>query len=217
MSTFRKPVGPLPPRVYWRRRLLVLLGLVAVVVVIMLIVIRPGASSGSPSSSVTDAPRASGADAATSVESDPAVAAETLADGAPCEPEQIVVQALTDMSEYPADAQPNLSLAITNTGGNACVMNAGTSVQVFTITSGAEVYWTSTDCQVDPVDTEVTLESQETISSAAPIVWDRTRSSPETCGEDSRGEPVPAGGASYHLAVSVDGIPAESTKQFLLY
>ena len=38
MSTIRNPVGPQPPSVYWRRRLVALLALVAVIVVIVLIV-----------------------------------------------------------------------------------------------------------------------------------------------------------------------------------
>jgi len=92
---------------------------------------------------------------------------------------------------------------------------AGTKAQVFTITSGTEVYWLSTDCQVDPVDAEVSLTPGTPISSSVPIVWDRTRSSVDTC--QGPREAVPAGGASYHLAVTVDGFASESTKQFQLY
>lgn len=44
MSTLRNPVGPQPPSVYWRRRIMVLLGLIAVIVVVVLIVVRPGAA-----------------------------------------------------------------------------------------------------------------------------------------------------------------------------
>ena len=39
MSTIRTPVGPQPPSVYWRRRLVVLLALIAVIVVIVLIIV----------------------------------------------------------------------------------------------------------------------------------------------------------------------------------
>jgi hypothetical protein len=48
-----------------------------------------------------------------------------------------------------------------------------------------------------------------------PIVWDRTRSSADTCGGPR--EAVPAGGASYHLSVAVDGFESEASKQFLVY
>jgi hypothetical protein len=86
---------------------------------------------------------------------------------------------------------------------------------VFIVKSGNEVYWSSTDCQVDPVPAEVTLEPEQAVSSSEPLVWDRTRSSADSC--DGERSAVPGGGASYHLAVSVDGFESESTKQFLLY
>ena len=108
-----------------------------------------------------------------------------------------------------------MSVTITNTGKNICVLNAGTKAQIFTVTSGTEVYWSSTDCQVDPIDAEVSLVPGTPISSSAPIVWDRTRSTPETC--TGPREAVPADGASYHLSVSVDGFASAETKQFQLY
>ncbi|MFF2275543.1 hypothetical protein [Agromyces sp. NPDC058126] len=208
MSTNSAPSGRQTPQVYRRRRLLVLLGIVAVIVAIVLIIVRPGASEGGevpPTSSPTESTSPE-----TAIPTEP-----TAADGDPCGPEQITVEAITDKSSYAAGEQPQLSVEITNTGKNVCVLNAGTKAQVFTITSGDEVYWTSTDCQTDAIDAEVSLTPGTPISSSAPIVWDRTRSTPETC--DGPREAVPAGGASYHLAVSVDGFESAEQKQFLLY
>ncbi|MFE6965726.1 hypothetical protein ACFVAJ_11460 [Agromyces sp. NPDC057679] len=209
MSTNSAPSGRQTPQVYRRRRLLVLLGIVAVIVAIVLIIVRPGASEGgevSPKSTPgTETPSPE-----TAIPTEP-----TATDGDPCGPEQITVEAITDKSSYAAGEQPQLSVEITNTGKNVCVLNAGTKAQVFTITSGDEVYWTSTDCQTDAIDAEVSLTPGTPISSSAPIVWDRTRSTPETC--DGPREAVPAGGASYHLAVSVDGFESAEQKQFLLY
>ncbi|QEO15092.1 hypothetical protein FLP10_12205 [Agromyces intestinalis] len=216
MSTNRTPQGRVSPAVYRRRRLVVLLGLVAVIVAIVLIVVRPGASQGEPASkggpaaaNETEAPPSS-TEPATAIPTEP-----TAADGDPCEPDQVLVEAVTDRTEYAADQQPQLSVTITNTGTNACVLNAGTTAQVFTIRSGEEQYWVSTDCQTDQVDAEVLLAPGTPISSSVPIIWDRTRSSPDTC--DQPREAVPAGGASYHLDVSVDGIESEASKQFMLF
>src|SRR3712207_6189457 len=50
MSTSRSPVGPLPAKVYWRRRIVVGLGLLAVLVAIVLIVVRPGQGAATPPS-----------------------------------------------------------------------------------------------------------------------------------------------------------------------
>ena len=212
MSTNQTPAGRQSPQVYRRRRLLVLIGLIAVIVAVVLIIVRPGSSQGddrgaSPSTSPTTVPSTSNP---TTIPTEP-----TAADGDPCSPEKILVEAVTDKSAYEAAEQPQLSVTITNTGKNICVLNAGTAQQVFTIKSGEELYWTSTDCQVDAIDAEVSLTPGTPISSAVPIIWDRTRSSPETC--NGPRETVPAGGASYHLSVSVDGFESAESKQFQLY
>lgn len=218
MSTIKRPVGPQPSSVYWRRRLLVLLGVVAVVVVIVLIVARPGSSSGEPANhssgtGSTSTPSAVGSTAPTAgATSIPTASAS--ADGQPCKPADVTVQAVTDKDAYAPGELPQLSVALTNTGSNACTIDAGTAQQLFTITSGAEVYWKSTDCQTDKVDAVVLLQPAKTISSKVPITWDRTRSDPATC--QAKRAQVPAGGASYHLETTVSGIKSAQTKQFIL-
>ncbi|MWB99078.1 hypothetical protein [Agromyces seonyuensis] len=237
MSTIRNPVGPQPTKVYWRRRVMVLLGLLAVVVVVLLIVFRPGSGSASPNPTETPEP------SETAVETEPAgdPAAEGAADaegaedavayepveptipeteaavegGTDCKESNVAVTARTDQVDYAAGVQPQLTLAIENTGSKPCVIDAGTAAQVFTIKSGEEQYWTSTDCAEGAVSTEITLEPGKTVVSGAPIVWDRTRSAPDTC--DGEREAVPAGGAAYWLTVSVDGIEDSQGTQFLLY
>lgn len=196
---------------------MVLLGLIAVIVAIVLVVVRPASGQGD------EADADGGSGAAQSASADGGSAAEetliptepTAADGDACTDAQVHVEAVTDKTVYEPGEQPQLSVTITNTGSNVCVLNAGTNAQVFTITSGDEQYWISTDCQVDPIDAEVSLAPNAPISSSAPIVWDRTRSSVDSC-EGPR-EAVPADGASYHLAVSVDGFSSATTRQFQLY
>ncbi len=187
-----------------------LIGLVAVIIAIVLVIVRPGASQGEePGPSVAPSVESS-APPETAIPTEP-----TAADGDPCAPEKVLVEAVTDKSSYEPGEQPQLSVTITNTGKNVCVLNAGTAAQVFTITSGSEQYWISTDCQVDAIDAEVSLTPGAPVSSSVPLIWDRTRSTPETC--TGARETVPAGGASYHLAVSVDGFASVEQKQFLLY
>lgn len=210
MSTFKHPVGPQPSKVYWRRRLIVGLAALAVIVVIILIVIRPGASSGAPATpSPTTAARHTADPQSSTIPTDP-----TTASGAACKPANVDVEAMTDKANYGAAELPQLTVSITNTGPNACKLDAGTKAQVFTITSGTEVYWRSTDCQTGAVDAEILLQPGKTVKSQAPIAWDRTRSDPATC--SAKRSPVPAAGASYHLATSVDGIASKTTKQFIL-
>lgn len=193
---------------------MVLLGLVAVIVAIVLVLVRPGSSQGEE----PDGDGGTGESQSSSGQSAPPTVIpteSTATDGDACAANDIVVEAVTDKTVYEAGEQPQLSVTITNAGSNVCVLNAGTNAQVFTITSGEELYWLSTDCQVEFIDAEVSLEPGTPISSSVPIVWDRTRSSADTC--DGPREAVPAGGASYHLGVAVDGFESAERKQFLLY
>lgn len=206
MSTFRNPVGPQSPQVYWRRRLMVGLGLLAVIVVVLLIVFRPGADASNDDkkpaadTSATDTPEST----------DEPVQEE----GEACNPANITVEAVTDKTQYAAGQQPMISMSIVNDGSVACVMDVGTDQQVYEITSGSESYWKSTDCQTEPAEQKVALEPGVK-QTTTPIPWDRTRSDASTCTAER--SPVTAGGASYHLTVQLGELESENTAQFLLY
>ena len=213
MSTIKHPVGPQSSKVYWRRRLVVGLGLLAVLVIIFLIIVRPGSSSGDPTSTNPPAATDVASDASTGAAGGTGAASGTA--GGACAPGVVQIDAITDAVDYAADVEPLLTLSITNTGTVPCTLNAGTAAQVFTISSGDDIYWTSTDCQTDAADAEITLEPGVAVSSSSPVAWDRTRSSTDTCADETR-DAAPAGGASYYLSVSVDGIESKSSTQFLL-
>ena len=187
------------------------------IIAIVLVIVRPGSSQGDEPDAAAGAAPSATADPSDEPTAPPTVipTEATEVDGDACTTKNVTVEAVTDKTVYEAGEQPQLSVTIMNTGKNVCVLNAGTNAQVFTVKSGEELYWQSTDCQVDPIDAEVSLTPGTPISSSVPIVWDRTRSSAETC-EGPR-EAVPAGGASYHLEVTVDGIASETSKQFQLY
>lgn len=203
MSTFRTPVGPQSSRTYWRRRLVVILGILAVIVVVALIVGRPG-SSKTPAS--TADPKSSSSPA-------PATSDAPAADGT-CAPASISVVAITDAGSYADGQQPLLSLSITNTGTTECTFAVGTDVQDYTITSGTEKIWSSKDCQSAPAALIQTLKPGVALTTT-PFAWGRTRSDTATCASTNLPQ-VTAGGASYHLAATVNGVTSKETKQFLL-
>jgi hypothetical protein len=203
MSTFRNPVGPQPTKIYWRRRLVVILGLLAVIVIISLIVFRPG----------NDKPQTA-ADTKPSSSATPASTEAPAGDDAECAEGVVDVVPITDAGDYGADQQPLLSLSITNTGTTACTFNAGTDAQEYVVTSGEEKIWSSKDCQTEPVANAQVLEPGVALTTT-PFPWDRTRSAADTC--DSTDRPsVTAGGASYHLEVTINGVTSADTKQFIL-
>lgn len=202
MSTFRNPVGPQAPQVYWRRRLLLLLGAVAVIVVVILIIVRPGSGT----------PKAVDTDRAATTHSGKATDSATTAKA--CVPANVKVQAVTDKSTYAATVLPQISMTVTNTGTANCTINLGSTQQELIITSGSETIWDSKDCQTDAVDKQVVLAANKPLTTPA-IPWNRTRSSKTTCTSTAL-PPVTAGGASYHLAAKVGAIASKDTVQFVL-
>lgn len=201
MSTLRNPVGSQPPSVYWRRRLFVLLGLAAVVAIIVLIIVRPGSGQeGRETPSPT--PTTSGAASAPPAEA-----------GGSCNPAVLVIEPVLDKTTYQAGEQPQVSVRVTNTGSAACTLTVGVDQLVFSIVSGSDPIWTSSDCLTTP-EFELELQPGQPISNA-PIAWDRTRSAPDTC--SSSRPAVIAGGATYRLSVAIGSVESEADLPFLLY
>jgi hypothetical protein len=199
MSTVRNPVGPQPPSVYWRRRLLVLLGLIAVIVIIVLIVARPGGDNtgnGTPVPSDT-----------------PTNTAPPAEEGESCNPAVIELEPITDAASYASGVQPMISMSITNTGSVACTLDVGTAAQAYFIVSGSDPIWNSRDCQQGGDSLERLIEPNTPLTTA-PFPWDRTRSAPDTCGT---GRPeVIAGGATYRLSVTLGDIESAEDTPFIL-
>jgi len=216
------------PAVYRRRRLTVLLVAIVLIVGIALLVWQPwnaGASetdpNPSPTPSSSSSPSASGTVTATPLPSPTASQADAEApegDAAPavaCTAGMVEVTGVTDKESYAAGENPQLSISLTNTGGVPCAMNVGTTTQTFTIRSGDDVWWRSTDCQTEPSDQTVTIDAGQTVTSVTPLTWDRTRSSVSTCGDVDR-QAAPGGGSSFHLTVSIGGVESSESRQFLL-
>ncbi len=165
------------PGVYRRRRLVVLLVLIAIIAAIVwLFVAQPWSSAAQPDAAPTlprtasASPSPSGATPAPAASS----AAEAAATSYPgpletapptCTRGEVTVEALTDQDEYDSGQNPQLSIRLTNTSDASCTMNVGTTTQSFTITSGSDTWWRSTDCQTEPSDMIVTLEAGQTVAS----------------------------------------------------
>ncbi|MCC8907940.1 hypothetical protein [Curtobacterium sp. GD1] len=229
MSSFRHPVGPEKPGVYWRRRAMVIGVLLLIVVVVVLIVVGRGGASADPGSSPASAsassagpsssPRATPSAAATpsgsasASASSSAPASGSAKDGSTCAKEQIELTPVVDKTSYGPTEDPKIAMSIKNTGSNSCHTDLGSSQQVLTISSGEEQYWSSKDCQTGGTNQDVTIKAGQTLTTPA-IAWDRTRSSTSTC--DSSRPSVTGGGASYHLEVAVGNIESKASVQFIL-
>jgi hypothetical protein len=208
--------------VYRRRRIVALIGLVLFVAFVglsaWLLITRPWAAetdaSPVPTSTGTPTPSVTPTQGTESPSPDPT--AEETPGVVACEAKDIVVTAVTDADTYAAGVLPNLSISLTNNGATDCTIDVGSTTQVFTVSSGADVWWRSTDCQENPSSMVATLAAGATVASKVPVVWDRTRSSVETCAQENRPR-APGGGSSYHVAVEIGGFAGAATKQILLY
>ncbi|UNK71415.1 hypothetical protein [Microbacterium sp. H1-D42] len=209
--------------VYRRRRLLVIvLSLVLVAAIgggVWLAIAQPwSAVSGTPATSSPKPTKPAPSDSESPSE-EPSDAPSPDASETPgivaCAAADIVVEAQTDADTYAAGELPELSIKLTNRGEHDCTMNVGSATQKFTVTSGSDEWWRSTDCQTAPSDMIVTMKAGKSVSSATPVIWDRTRSSVDTC-EDKNRPRAPGGGASYHVNVEIGGFESETSKQVIL-
>lgn len=223
----------------YRRRRIVLLGalilvLAAIGIGVWLLLAQPWASAASestpkptPTSSSTSAAPTPGTVASPDAEaSNPQLPPDESPENVPeasqtpaivaCQAKDIEVAAVADAESYPDGALPKLSISLTNKGATDCTLDVGSTMQSFTISSGSDVWWRSTDCQQNPSSMIATLTAGTTVTSKEPVIWDRTRSSVETCEQENR-QRAPGGGASYHVAVSIGGFASVSTQQILLY
>lgn len=225
------------PAVYRRRRIVLLLALLAIAATVWLLIAQPWAGTASEPEAAGDEPKGQNTASALPVPAeqqstpDPSgtgAVEGSVPDGetptatpgatpvaAPCVARDIDVKAVTGKDTYAGDEKPQFSITLTNNGDD-CTLNVGTSGQSFTVTSGSDTWWRSTDCQSEPSDMVVLITAGQTVSSAAPLEWDRTRSAVGTCDDPTRPR-APGGGSSYHLAVEIGGISSTQAQQFLLY
>lgn len=217
------------PAVYRRRRLVLLLAVVAVVALVWLLIAQPWAGAATRNdtdpgakatqAAATDLPvpgaTTTGTDAGAATTGTPATPGD-IPSAKACIANDIAVEALADSESYGTGQNPQFSIRLTNHGDVDCSMNVGTSGQVFTVTSGDDVWWRSTDCQSEPSDMVVLLAAGQSVTSAAPLTWDRTRSAVGTCNDPGR-QAAPGGGASYYLNVEIGGIASTQQTLFLLY
>lgn len=206
MSTIRNPVGPQPPSVYWRRRVVALIALVAVIVVIILIVTAIANSNNKPASTPTDSAKPSDTPGP-----DPSATPTftSAAGGEACNPAQVALTAVTDSTSYDAGVNPQISMTITNAGSAPCTFDVGTASQEYIITSGTDRIWSSKDCQTSPASTPQVLQPGVPLSTT-PFAWDRTRSSTDTC-DGSRPAAVSGpDGPTYRLQVKLGTVESET-------
>jgi hypothetical protein len=174
------PRGPLPPSVYWRRRL-VTFGALFVVLALLLRAcggdgdgtLAPDPST-SPSGAATGVPRPTGPTGGTRPTSQPTTPAAQVG---PCPDTAVEVTARADAQTYSAARRPILTIGIANKGTVPCTRDVGQAAREIRVTSGNARIWSSDDCSPGGGSQIVTL-----LPGAAPltfnVTWSRKRSAP---------------------------------------
>jgi hypothetical protein len=181
------PRGPLPPGVYWRRRVLLL---VAVAAVIGLVAwscsggggkARVGAltsPSATPSARASAKPKPKPVVKPTVTKSvAPSPSVTTPAAPQPCPDSALTIDATANAQSYPAGVLPLLTIAVTNSSGAACTRDIGPGAAELRVLSGPDQVWSSDDCGTAKDSHVVTLQPGiRTVVSK--LHWSRHRSAP---------------------------------------
>ncbi len=181
------PRGPLPPVVYWRRRVITLAAALLVLLAVLKacggdgkdsLTATPGTTSRSPAASApakTTAPAPStSAKPATSPSPSPSPTGRP--EGQPCRDTDIEVSATANAKEYAAGARPRLTLVVKNRAPVSCTRDLGAAARELRVVSGSDRVWSSDDCSPGGDAEVVTIPAGG--SRSFPVTWSRTRSKP---------------------------------------
>lgn len=192
--------APTPQQVFRRRRALALLVLLVVVGLVCwgILVMRSDTSSSASDSKAT--PEVAGP-----IVSCPSGAVSVTV---------FVGDGTATVTQFAKGVDPKLWFSLTNNSKRACTFEAGSIGQFYAITTGPDTVWQSKDCdRTQDVSAVVTLQPKQVMMSP-PSEWYRVMSSSTGCGTGQK--PVVAGGASYHLSVTVNGVKSANDVQFVL-
>lgn len=215
--------GPLPPRVYWTRRL-VLFGVVVLVLTLVVWLLSRGgdpahASAGheqpttktanerdvpqtTPADSPTTSPKPRKRDGQTRPRTQQPTQPVLAAPDGPCDPTKI------DMKIDVADSEaglPNLvTFLLTSTDKPACSLTITPDVVVVAVTSGIDRIWSSTDCPQALVAKQLVVRPDP--PSAYQFTWDGRRSA-ESC---AKAGAVPEPGGYWVEAAFIGGEPQKA-------
>lgn len=166
------------PQVYRRRRLVVL---IAGLVVIGLLVwagiaiagaLRPGDTAQEPAAAKQTGTSSTPQD--TEPGKDPAE--ESSAEPTGCLAQDVSVTSSTAQQMHGPSQNPVLVMTIKNEGKFECRVNVGTSQQEFTVMSGNDRIFSTSDCLSEPTDVEINMAPGS--SETARFTWERVRSAP---------------------------------------
>lgn len=208
-----EPTGPLPPEIYWRRRLVAIAGVVLAFALVIWLILTLIRSTGDPPHARADATAVTTSKAPTSTSPAVATTSETAAKAttttpagavsavAPCPDQSLAVKMSVGQSTYRAGEQPVFGIVITNISTATCQRDMGSGLQQVSVQSldGQRRLWSNVDCdQGGPADVRILAGGQQ---AAYTLTWSGTTSQSNCSGDRVQ---VPAG--SYAVVAQVGAV-----------
>ncbi|MEV3963653.1 hypothetical protein AB0M34_22635 [Nocardia sp. NPDC050193] len=211
-----EPTGPLPPEIYWRRRVFAIGALVVALAVgiwLAITVSRGGdapdaaaAASGSETTEPGPGPAASSTTTATGTRVSGTTSAArstepTSASSGQCADQSLAIKVSVGQPTYQVGEEPVFGIVITNISGAPCTRDMGSGLQRVSVHSldGGRQLWASTDCFPDGEPDVRTLDRGE--QAAFTVTWTGATSQPECAGERVQ---VPAG--AYNVVAQMGSV-----------
>jgi hypothetical protein len=211
------PVGPQPPSVYWRRRLVFVAAGVGVLVLIVMTLKIVTSGGDSPAGAQGTSPTTTSRTSASSSLPVTSPAKSRVSSSRPrssshsstpthsttpptpaCTTAQLAVAAVTGKSDYRVGDQPLLELQVTNSAGAPCVQDLADAKVELKVYNGESRVWGSHDCKVQPGTAVRTLAPHVPVLVA--ITWSGLSSQPGCAGTRQR-----VGAGSYTLYATLAG------------
>lgn len=187
-----RPVGPLPPRVYWIRRCIVL---GVILIVILLLATQCGGGGGG-----------GGGRTGGGANPNPSTSTTVTTSVAACAPTALKVTVSTDTTTYTTGQAPSLTATIANSGTTTCKLARLASNEIWTIKSGQPTVWTTQGCATDPVPAQLKITAGATKQI-------RTTWNGHLRGADCQDGAVAQPG-TYRLYATIDGVKATNPAIF---
>lgn len=211
MDGMTRPVGELPPEIYWRRRL-VSGAFVVLAILVLYYLIHSLFGGGTPTPTGTHT-TASPTVAATSNPSvtttsgpttSPAAAPVNLTGIRKCGSADVTIILTPTSRDWPGTSEPAFKGAVRQNAATECVLDTATTGAELLVTSGSVRQWSNLDCAKAPLMTAQKILLKPNDTAILDVTWPRLRSA-SGC---PTGLAAPGPG-TYRATLTVQGITSD--------
>lgn len=172
-----RPVGDLPPSVYWVRRLVLLLLVLALVAVTWWLLPFGGGDEvpvSAPSVSETPTPTVTPSETPSATPKPSPTRTRTEGAAPVCPDAAIEVTVEANADTYPPDRDPSFTFTVENVSKETCTRDVGQSANELRVTSGGAQIWSSDDCNPGGASDITTLDPADRFVQT--VSWPREES-----------------------------------------